>query len=338
MKPESYRRDTAFLYPDLETCTPEQRIQTLELITRITAIVTAANSELAELVDGGNFSYVNCMPEVYMECVSDASISTEDYENVRICVAKFDQFDYLPCYKSLTNAYQSGITKISHLVALCITRHQQKAVFSKDEAGYFDSIITTSLDQLESILVSILFDISIYHYFGLSNNLSDRKKFNEIKYQYLLHKYDQKYQIDNYGRAFPTSPIYLPLSLPEVKTLNRRTKRESRQEIVIQMLNKFATFLSESLMAVHVMKDADGYIMNPSSVPLNLRDHMEKIVYDKKDLQKFFVVFLENSTGNLTSKVLKYPEKGGLACWIEKGDELQTFYKIVLVKQGGDET
>lgn len=340
---ESYRRDTAFLYPDLEKCTSEERVHTLELITQITAIVTAANSEIMELVDGGNFSFVNCMPTVYMECVSDVSIPAKDYESVRICVVQFEDCDYTKCYEDLISAYRSGVTKISHLVALDITSRSRKASFSEDKNKQFDTIVTINLDQLKNILVSIMFDISLYHYFGLSNDLADRKRFNEIKYKYLIQKYDDKAQTDNYGHRFPSSPIYLPASLPEIKKLNRRTKQQSRQEIVNEILDSFATFLSESSIAIHIQKDSDGCIVNVDNsirldlVSSDLFNLVEKIVHKESELKAFLIVFLKDSTGNVISKVLEYSENGKVPCWVTKSNEKQMLYKIVSVKQGGDE-
>lgn len=338
VKPERYRRNTAFLYPDLEKCTPGERLNTLQLIAQITAKVTSANNTLMELIDGGNFSFVNCMPTVHMECVSDASITPEDYENVRICVSQFDQHDYTAGYKDLVNAYRTGMAKISHLVALNITSRPQKTSFSEDKNKQFDTIVTLNLNHLESILVSIMFDISIYHYFGLSNDLPDRKQFNEIKFTYLSNKYDFRFQSENYGQRFPQNPIYLPGSLPEVRKLKLQVGQENSQKIVKDMLDSFATFLAESSIAIHIEKDSDGDMVGPHSLlPSDLSDQVQKIIRKYKNSPKFAIIFLKDSTGNIISKVVECLNNGNFPCWIEKSDEMHMLYKIVSVKQGGEE-
>lgn len=336
MRLEKYHRDTAFLYPDLETgCPPNERELTLELITQITMIVNSANNILTELVDGGNFSFVNCMPTVHMECISDVATHFINYENVRICVASFDQYDYTKNYQNLIGAYQSGKTGISHLIALHISSRPQKAIFAED--SQFDTIITTSLDNLENILVSIMFDISIYHYFGLSSDLPARKDFNTIKYCYLLHKYNEKEQTDLYGRELPQSPLYLPISLPHVKKLDRRIKQESRQEVVYEMLDSFATFLSESSMAIKIEKDAEGDLVGPNPpIPNDISSEVQETIHEQKNLNKFIIVFLKDSTGKLIKKVLKYTPEEKVPCWVEKQYEGETLYKIIFVKQRGD--
>lgn len=337
MRQKNYRRDTAFLYPELEECPFPQKLHTLELITQITAIVTAANNQLMELVDGGTFSFVNCIPSVHMECVSDVSVNSIDYENIRICVARFDEYDYTENYQELIQEYRSGQTGISHLVALNITSHQQKALFLEDKQKQFDTVITTSLDHLENILVSIMFDISIYHYFGLSSDLPYRKKFNRIKFDYLLHKYDARWQTENYGNPFPETPIYLPISLPGVRKLDRRTKPESRQEAVKEVLDSFATFLAESSIALRVIKDSDGDFRSVhSSIPDDLSSEVEGIIRQRNDAKKFSIVFLKNSTEKVTAKVVEYTEQEKLPCWVEKAFEDDMFYKIITVEQGGD--
>jgi len=337
MKQKNYRRETAFLYPELEKCAFEQKLHTLGLITQITAIVTAANNQLVELIEGGTFSFINCMPSVHMECISDISSNFLNYENVRICVVRFDEYDYTENYQKLLQEYKSGQTGISHLVALNITSRQQKALFLEDQQGQFDSVISTSLDHLESILVSIMFDIAMYHYFGLSNDLPFRKRFNKLKFEYLTHKYDKKWQSDNYGSAFPEKNIYLPVSLPEVRKLDRRAKLESRQKAVKEMLDSFATFLAESSLAIQVIKDSDGDFRGlHSDIPEDLEPEVENTIHERNDEKKFSIIFFKNSTEKVSGKVVRCFKEGRLSCWVEKSTENDSLYKIITVEHGGD--
>lgn len=341
LRSKSYPRDTVFLYPKLENSSFQERIDTLELINQITAIVKMANHELRELVDGGNFSYVNCMPNVHMECVSDVSTNFDsdgdNYKNIRICIAQFDQYDYLDNYSQLINAYQKGQTQISHLVGLNITRQTQRPKFTEDKNGNFDTLINTSLEFLENILVAIMFDISLYHYFGLSDDILTRKKFNEVKFKYIAGKLDTRAQNTIYGGKLPGSPIYLPISLPEIKKLDRRIKHESRQEMVREMLNSFATFLVSSSMAIHVNRDNDGAILEPSSsIPREIFPQVEKLVLENAEVERFAILFFQgkDSTEILTPKVLEYKAEGTVDCWIEKESEMLTLKIIVSVRQG----
>lgn len=330
-----YRRDTAFLYPNLVDISSEERLRTLGLISQITAIVNLANRELAELVDGGTFSFVNCMPKVHMECISDVVENFTDCDNVRICVTSYNSYDYTNNYDALIQRYRHGKTGISHLVALRITGHPQKVQFTPDKNDQFDAVITTSLDYLETILVSIMFDISLYHYYGLSNHLPERKRFNETKYNYLLQKYTAKEQEDIYGNAFSEIPIYLPISLPEVRKIDRRIRSDSRQNAVDDMLDAYATFLANSDLSIAIYKDHDGNILQPwDQIPKDITKTVEDVVRNHKDLEEYVIIFLNGSTGNHKPIVLQYGEGGKIPCWIEKSCEGKNIYKIVSVKQG----
>ena len=66
---------------------------------------------------------------------------------------------------------------ISHLVGLRICSSSSQVKFTEPNGLPFDVIIETGLEDLEAILVSIMLDISIYHYFCLSNDLLYRKNF-----------------------------------------------------------------------------------------------------------------------------------------------------------------
>lgn len=329
----NYQRNTAFLYPDLEKISTDERRRTLGLITQITAIVNLANKELLELVDGGTFSFVNCMPKVHMECVSDMPTKFSDSDSVRICIASFDEYDYTNNYNDLINQYKSGQTRISHLVALHITSHSQRIRFSEDKAKKFDAIITTCLDSLEKVLVSIMFDISLYHYYRLSDDLSDRKRFNEIKYEYLLKKFSEREQEELYGCVLPRdTSIYLPISMQEVKIIGRRTRSDTRQDAVSQMLDSYATFLAESSMAIRINKDRNGNMMQCVNTPPEIASLCKDILHEKKNLEKYVIVFFRSSTESYESIVLEYNEFDKVPCWIEKIHEEKAFYKIFLVK------
>lgn len=333
---ERYQRNTAFLYPDLTNCTQEERLDTLGLIADLTTIAEIANRQLQDLINGGNFSFVNCMPKVYMRCVSDDSESFRDEDNVRICVTKYNNHDYTSNYQTLAKKYKAGETNISHLVALELSSRSQKTQFSVDVNDQFNAVISASMDSLEKILISIMFDISLYRYFSLSDSLPERKKFNAIKYQYITECYTAKDQEEHYGRVLPQDKVmYLPISLPKVKKIDRCIKRESRQKAVSEMLELFSTFLAQA-KSLRMKRDKKGVILESSDkLPKDISHDVERIAQERLALEKYVIVFLLDSAGNRKSLVLECKEDGTVPCWITKDCEGKAVQHIVWVEQAG---
>lgn len=327
-------RNTAFLYPDLASENQKERRCTLNLITSLTAIVQSANRQLKNLIEGGSFSFVKCMPEVQMHCITEEMDVLDDLDNVRICVTRYDGHDYTLYYDKLTREYVSGHTRISHLVALDLYSTTCHTQFSRDENKQFDAVISTCLETLEAVLVSIMFDISLYHYFLLSDDLIERKKFNEIKYDHLIKNLtDSEKKV--YGtESLVDGPIYLPFSLPEVKVINRRTKNENRQEMVKKLLQRYATFLARST-SLKIKKDQKGNIKDSSdSLPQEIQRTVESVLKEHTNSDEYVIVFSSDSTNNLTHQVLEFDESGSLPSWITKDSEKKAFPYIILVEEG----
>ena len=328
-------RNTAFLYPDLASGNQEERRYTLNLITSLTAIVQSANRQLKNLIEGGNFSFVKCMPEVQMHCITEELDVLDDRDNVRICVTRYDGHDYTTYYDRLTSEYVSGQTRISHLVALDLYSTTRATQFSRDDKKHFDAVISTCMENLEAVLVSILLDISLYHYFLLSDDLIERRKFNETKYNYLIDNlaFSEK---KVYGiESLTGGPMYLPFSLPEVKVINRRTKNENRQEMVKKLLQRYATFLARS-SSLKIIKDQKGNIKDSSdSLPQEIQRTVESVVKEHTNFDEYVIVFSSDSTNNLTHQVLEFDESGSLPSWITKDSEKKAFPYIILVVEEG---
>lgn len=344
---KEYQRNTVFLYPDLTKCSQEERLCTLNLITKLTAVVKMANRQLKDLIEGGKFSFVNCMPEVYMHCVSDdpATFGEQDnkergkkQDNVRICVTNFDGHDYTENYQELVRKYKAGETNISHLVALDLSTIPRGTQFSPDNNEKFNAVISTSMESLETVLVSIMFDISLYHYFLLSDDLRDRKKFNEVKYKYIINQFTQAEQRTHYGAVLSSDRIlYLPISLPKVKIINRRTKIESRQDAVEELLKMFATFLARSI-SLQVIRDEQGNIMDSSDeLPREIYKDIECIVRENAKLGEYIIVFLPDSTEKAKPFILEFDNDGVVPSWITKDCEGKTIQNIILVRQGDEQ-
>lgn len=212
----------------------------------------------------GCFSSVKCKPTIDMRCVGEAADKFSDYSNVRICVVKYDNFDYSSNYRNIIEAVKNDKNDISHLVALYIhsNPNHRSFKFYKDDKNSFDAIIETDLDHLEHLLTAIMLDISLYHHFSLPDDLNFRKSFNNIKFNYILNKTT----IDDLKPIFgdlinKESPIYLPFSMKRVLELNRRIRQEKRNETINLLTKDYALFLVETI-SKNIWIDEKGYISN----------------------------------------------------------------------------
>lgn len=314
------------------------------LMPDIITSVSLANSEFRHLVEGGQFSFVNCMPTVHMQCVDEDDYEMLEHpENIRICVVKFDNYDYTKNYRKLLDHYKNGKIEISHLVALYITSHQQKIKFEQDASEEFDAIISVGLDSLTKVLLAIMFDISLYHYFLLSDGFEQRRDFNRHKYKYVSELYGRPDQEELFGGDLPLLSddigvkLYLPISWAEVKPIKKSHKDESRQKAIGRMLQTFANFLADEL-SLGVLVDAEGKITNCSAqLPEEISDIVKKTVCEQKDADtEYLMIFFEDSTKLLhllEEPLVQFKKDGKFPCWINKSHEGKGLRYIVRVRR-----
>ena len=207
-------RKTVFLYPQADEMNAEVYEETSKLISRIHKVVNISNELIKDILCGGSFSSVKCKPTVTMKCVGESLGNYTDYSNIRICVAKYNNFDYTPNYSKVIEAVKIDKTNISHLVALHIYSVPRPIKFYEDASNEFDAIVETDLDHLEKLLTTIMLDISLYHYFSLPSDLQFRRDFNRVKFDYIKNKYGHNNIKKIYGENVSLDKtIYLPFSM-----------------------------------------------------------------------------------------------------------------------------
>ena len=263
-------RKTLFLYPKLDGNKYDELISTMNLVTDISRIIGAVNSNLSQVMRMGCFSNISCLPIVEIKEINRAIDDFTDSERVRICINKYDTFEYQSFYKNVIEQYKTGETDISHLVGLNIVSDpKSKPQFMCDTNKNFDVIIETGLDGLFEILMSIIMDISLYHYFNLSNVLIYRRKFSELKCNYIF-KHENLGFFKEYGvnKIEELADVkYLPFSLKNVKDLNRRKKREKKKETLTTLIKNYLNMLVE-ILPTNVEVNSICSIMYPYDLKL----------------------------------------------------------------------
>lgn len=326
-------RKTVFLYPELRNLERSEILLTTSLITDINLVVDSANNTIRQILSSGKFSFINCLPTVFMKSISESSEACIDCNNVRICIAAYNDLDYTDNYRQLIDEYHNGKSDISHLVAIHISDKVTKAQFSKDKNGNFDVIVTSNVDHIENILVAIMLDISLFHYFLLSNELDFRKKFNEIKYNYLVGCQEQSELYATYGiKSLPDGSIYLPLSLPFVTRLDRFTNEENRIKFIGELIDHYANVLIKLLPYKVECNNRGNLINNPNDKSLKNYDAICDFVKKNRDNKKFFIIVPDKLTEKSDILMIQYDLKNDkVTNWINKDLENIGSYQIVEV-------
>lgn len=328
-------RKTVFLYPDLATLTRKEVCLTNALITNINLVVDSANALIQNILCSGNFSFINCMPTVLMTSVcEDFKKNKVECSNVRICISAYDDIDYTENYAHLINNYKTGCSDISHLVAVHISDKFDKTQFTHDNAGNFDVIVKTNLDYLENVLVSIMLDISLYHYFLLSNDLSYRRSFNKIKYEHLL-KTPSNILENIYGfNPQNQKLIYLPISLGDVSQLENYTTVALRHNFIDELINNYANFLATTT-ATKIECNERGSIINASQhASIKNYSAIESYIRNAPPQKNkmYYILVPDILTKNTPISMIQYNEETGkVSTWIKKEFEDICSYQIIQV-------
>lgn len=234
-------RQTLFLYPNLSNLVNEKQDDILRLITRLKIIVNNSNDKIERILRSSSFAYVRCMPSVNIEEMSSDTFADKEAERVRVCVIGYNDESYESSYRNICTQYKENKLNISHLVGVKINKNVASVKFYRPEQSPFDVIVEMKLCDLEDILVSIMLDISIYHYFSLSNEIEYRRKFSAIK----MNIIKESEHINDYGDIDNIDNIdYLPFSYPYVKEISIN-KAENTFKFISNALSDYFKFIKK---------------------------------------------------------------------------------------------
>lgn len=341
----SFERKTIFLYPKCDQSDVKKFRQTSRLITQIKKIVRISNKGIEKILYGGCFASLRCKPTVSMEGIGQALETFSDYSNVRICVAKYNGIDYTSSYQAILSDETKKNSDISHLVALYISsRASSKIKFLPDKSGNFDAIVETDLEHLEQLLVAIMFDISLYHFFALKNEINFRKDFNTLKFNYITKEFGHDEIKRVYGEEIDSSyPLYLPFSLRFVQELTRKSNLDSINSLIKKLIKEYCSFLISSLSKVGNVSEK-GYLSNLHDFDEKYRKTLEEYVEKCRNNsfasnEKNILFISANQQKNDILVVLKYaldeePENVDFSDWIRMlNTNLDIEYDIVSLER-----
>lgn len=328
-------RNALFLYPKVDTLKASDQRSVFSLISDLKIIANISNQEIEKILRDNSFAYIRCLPSINVEELHSAScINDEDAERVRICVIGYDDTSYEKAYSSICKNYNNNKLKISHLVGLKISSKSTCVKFYKPENSMFDVVVETGLVDLQTILVSIMLDISIYHYFSLSSDLQYRKTFSQLKIDYIRNSENKT----KYGEKVDFDIIkYLPFSYPYVSEMNRSYEKGS--EILTSLLRDYFDFITkcvcEEILYSSLKELEDPYA---AKVPPSHLTYISKTIScDSFCVGTNYYVAInkkmeETIDGNQVHII--HADKDAMSAWLSKFSVSLTEYSLYFVKIG----
>ena len=315
------KRDAVFVYPDLELLSQNRdnmRI-TLRLITNMYTIVNMVNKQIERILYCGEFSRVNCLPTAKLTMVPAVSDSELVLDNIRICIVKYKDIDYTENYTNIVANYKANKCDISHLIALHILDDDDnKIIFEQDPTDRFDVVIKCNRNNLKNILVSIMLDISLYHYFLLSRNIDERKIFNIKKIEYILENNNSENLIEIYGNSFEKTENrlrYLPYSLKYVSKCDQNG--QVNQEIIKKVICNYDTFINKKL-SKDVVINKNGSVRDIDQYDKCLIGEVQKMTKNNSTSCKIIICFHDSAKKDIVD-VLEYKNGEQFSnTWIRK--------------------
>lgn len=206
-------RSMLFLYPEYENFDPKKQGIITSLLSDLKIIINTTNFNIKKILRDGSFAYIRCLPYIEIEEINRTP-TQKMKDLVRVCVIGYNDQSYEDSYSEICQGYANNTLDISHLIGLRITTDSNEPSFSKPKNSFFDVIIESNLCDLESVLISIMLDTSLYHYFYLDDDIKARKEFSTIKVQGIT----KIGKMEAYGMISNGEEIsYLPFSYPFVK-------------------------------------------------------------------------------------------------------------------------
>lgn len=183
------QRKLLFLYPEtLTNCTLLELDEIMKLSEDLDYIANDVNEFVKDVTETYLTKETTLLPKIECLPVSDFKKMLTEFHDVRVCLVKYNDVDYSSCYTDIVKTYHNNQQDISHLISLTIdTSIKDNEIFwNNDCENNFDVNVKTNLNQLNVVLTSIIMDIIFYRYFKLSDDLTQRKSFSELKRDYIL--------------------------------------------------------------------------------------------------------------------------------------------------------
>lgn len=335
-------RTALFLYPGIQELSDVDKRDIMEFIAKLKIIVASCNDNIKKIISDKNFTEVNCLPSISIEEIDKVSSShtypkLRNPERVRICVIEYNGRKYEEIYKPICEQYRSNKLNISHLVGLKINTTCKKIHFVKSDTPNFDVVIETGLSDMSSLLISIMLDMFLYHYFEMSNDIHERRHFSEPKAKYII----KSNMGTEYGNIDDLQSVsYLPFSYAYIKHIDDFNESEENTNKIKEIIDAYFHMVIDTMSIAEIKLSKQHFIQNPNdlkSIPDLHRSIIEKAIKEIEKDNSTYILFINNKMcGDANGKSFHLIGDANIVEeWMHTNRELFSDYSIYKVSMGG---
>lgn len=220
-----YKRKVLFLYPNIDDLSDSIKEKLADLIDSLYYIISDANEFVARAFSSDAFVNSKYIPVIESQAINKAhdEASQEDIHGIRLCVTSFDSFSFKDKYSHLISKEKLDENDVSHLLSIKLFPKAKKYSWKTSNDENYSAEIETGVDELKNIIISIMLDIALYHYFRLPADLPYRQSFGMIKKEFLDVSMSSNARRVLYGSSDEkrSNIRYLPISLQYIDAIEK---------------------------------------------------------------------------------------------------------------------
>lgn len=146
----------------------------------------------------------------------------------------------------------------------------------------FSAVIESGVDELSKIIISIMLDIALYHYFKLPNNLLYRQSFGIVKKEFLEDSLSRTEMRSIYGSSFNSRKDIRYLSISSLFIDNIYENPEA----ITELLKTFTRFYYKHVIGSVLVDINNNYIKLDKSFPVDDDEKAKEILDNLTDNEK----------------------------------------------------
>ena len=264
------------------------------MIDSLYYIISDVNEFIARAFSSDVFVNSKYIPVIEAQAINkaDDEVSQEDIHGIRLCVTSFENYNFSDKYCHLISKEKLDENDVSHLLSIKLFPRSRKYSWKTSNDPNYSAVIETGVNELEKIIISIMLDIALYHYFRLPADLPYRQSFGTIKKEFLDVSMSSNARKAHYGSTDDKrSHIrYLPISLPYVDSIEKDPGKMK------ELLEGFT-----DLYYKHVIPDANVDIKTneihfdkgDKAIPFDNPEEFDKLIsgLSKTDIEEIIELF-----------------------------------------------
>lgn len=273
---DTYKRIVLFLYPNAEEIPDKAIVEKIEnLVDSLYYIIRKANEFVSRAFSSNVFVNSKYIPVIEAQAINKVydEVAEEDIHGLRLCVTSIDDFNCSDMYSGLISKKKLDENDISHLLSIKLFSKSKRYSWKESENENFSALIETGVNELTKIIICIMLDIALYHYFKLPKGLVYRQSFGLKKKEFL----DESLSNNEIKSVFGSSDAkrsnikYLSISLSYIDAIDKEPQK------IKSLLDAFTDFYYK-----HVIPDA---LIDINSGKIDFSNGSKEIPVDEEDVQ-----------------------------------------------------